>query len=457
MKRTVSILMLFAFVITLSACNKSNSSDASSIIGESSAITKTESEISDGNDTASLPENSSKDNSSLLESKPESNVSNEREESPFTSYDSIGDLDKEIAIKIKEDYIKTDRELKNKKLSEIHITKYYGTFSDGSIFVTINPVGATYIQVIKKEEIAGYKYHTSPDRVVLVYKNSKFYGFKEAYDEGIISKKVVDEFFTIYSYLLLSDEDEKHLNKFDSLGELDTKTAIKIKEDYIKSDTEFKKYKTNEIVIWSYYGTFSDGSISVAISPIDYTFTTALINEDIAGYAYNASSSQYYAQFYKNSRFCRIKEAYETGFITKEIVDEYFSKITVLDDEDYSDDFNGYDKIGDLDKNIALKIKRDFVNSDAKYKKYKALEIVIWKYFGTLSDGSIALTVGPFNTYYSSIIENQVIAGHRYDFTRKYEVIIYKNSRFYKFKDAYDEGIISKQIVDEIFEIYNGV
>ena len=231
MKRTVTILMLFAFVITLSACNKSNLSYASSIIGESSAIIKTESAISDGNDTASLLENISKDNASLLESKPESNVSNEKEKSPLTSYDNIGDLDREIAIEIKEDYIKTDRELKNKKLSEIHITKYYGTFSDGSIFVTINPVGATYMQVIKKEEIAGYKYNTSPDRVVLVYKNSKFYGFKEAYDEGIISKKVVDEFFTVYSYLLLSEEDEKHLNKFDSLGELDAKTAIKIKED----------------------------------------------------------------------------------------------------------------------------------------------------------------------------------------------------------------------------------
>ena len=122
------------------------------------------------------------------------------------------------------------------------------------------------------------------------------------------------------------------------------------------------------------------------------------------------------------------------------------------------------DKVGDLNKNTVRKIKQDYLNSLENSQNYKIDDIVIRDYYGTFSDGSIALKIGisgvlsgydASNTW--QILYANVECMHLEEYTfhpRHFYPQIYKDSQILYIDTAYKKGLISKKVLDEIFDKY---
>ena len=143
--------------------------------------------------------------------------------------DNFGDLDLDTVKKIKRDYVKTHDDL---NINDIFIEKYYGTFSDGSIAVSISQFGLIQISTTQIDTnvifVAEYVYHPYALNI-LIYKNSEFNYIHDAYNKKLISKKVLDEIFEIPNL----DFKDKYFTNLDNVDDISKKTVIRLKRHYM--------------------------------------------------------------------------------------------------------------------------------------------------------------------------------------------------------------------------------
>ena len=102
------------------------------------------------------------------------------------------------------------------------------------------------------------------------------------------------------------------------------------------------------------------------------------------------------------------------------------------------------------DESVENHIKTDYianVDNDADIEK---MEI---NYYGTLSDGSMLVFVD-CKYYYSAVVEYKVIGKYVYYTPTKAEtIVVYKNHEFTEILDAYQNGTLSDELLDETAEI----
>ena len=94
-------------------------------------------------------------------------------------------------------YVKDEYPFANK--SRIIHSKYYGEYNNAYI-MEFYVKGFLYTTDLPEEEIEGYKFwfaYTDP----LVYKDGTFYGFRQAYNIGILTiEDIADLYYHMYGY-----------------------------------------------------------------------------------------------------------------------------------------------------------------------------------------------------------------------------------------------------------------
>ena len=188
--------------------------------------------------------------------------------------DKTGGLSAEEVKKIKTDYIKSDERYKNLHYTSVVINEYYGTLSDGSLLLDIC-IPRGYPDVVDDNiwfnVVDNYAYLLEsinhPNHNLQLYKNFRFYDIKAAYEQNVITKKVVDEIFNKNPQLNICND---YLNPKDNAGGLSISEIIYMKHFYL--ETLFDSYRgevsyrdkygipeVKDFYISEYYKTFGSG------------------------------------------------------------------------------------------------------------------------------------------------------------------------------------------------------
>ena len=250
--------------------------------------------------------------------------------------DRFGDLDLETVKKIKKDYVK---KIENANLSNVVIEDYYGTYSDGSVFLDIYyaPNGMLHGGITADDYVTVGNYycryiHSEP---IMVYKNNSFYNIETAYEKGIIGDSVLDDFFIrnpkFNEGLRLFTDDDK-------LGNLSFEQAKEIKWYYDclvlskKENNFYVKYKSvgyTEIQL-IYCGRLSDDNIMVKFKVTKPIEKETTVTEEVLGYKYEHLYSDVAMIYNKKAGkpfLYNIGTAYEKGYVTKADVDKFFEML----------------------------------------------------------------------------------------------------------------------------------
>ncbi len=328
----------------------------------------------------------------------------------------------------------------------------YKTFSDGSVGAYIDTYGlynsSQYVISDKGVDtvIAGHKYKdNSRYDVFYIYKNGKLAHFPEAYSSGLISEKIVDEFF----------QSRQQFNENVELNGLSEKTARKIINDY----TDGYEQDFCDIIL-KYKGTLSDSSILVFIDRINAVHAAVMVDDYIADEYYYTYSSGRDWTVYKNGQFRSIKSAYDTGLISKATLDELFNKYPDLNR--FNLILNDQDDFGDINIKYFEKIKSIYKSSlyASDKNKYSSaisdIKNIIVKNCGTLSDGSMLLKFNLKTPVKDPTVVSDQIEEYTYEYKLGYDVRILcingsEPTCLMTIKKAYDSGEITKNVLDEIF------
>lgn len=327
----------------------------------------------------------------------------------------------------------------------------YKTFSDGSIGVYIDNFGSIHKGEKIDTVIAGYKYKERQNYdKFYIYKNKSLVGFVEAYNTGIITKNIVDEFF----------EERQKFNKDINFNGLSKTVARKMINDYV--DGYLQDFCE---VMFNYKGSLSDSSILVWIGETGVMYPAVMVDDYIANEYLYTYSSGYGWTVYKNGQFKSIKNAYDTGLITKATLDELFEKFPVLNRK--SSIQNPKDVLDGLDiRDVVIYkdlIRGQLYNADKNHNIYSSLENkdIVIKNCGTLSDGNILLKCDLNKPINNPIEVEEKIGDYTYKYKMGYEVrIAVKKDEavrggthdYYPIKYAYENGYISDKVLDEIFQ-----
>lgn len=107
---------------------------------------------------------------------------------------------------------------------------------------------------------------------------------------------------------------------------LDVNTEAKIKEDYAAHLTKSKIPTTaDQVRIDHYYGTYQGDAVALFVSATTIAYAAVMVEETIAGYDFRFGSSKK-LYIYHESEFTPLKEAYETGLVSKEDVKDIFEQ-----------------------------------------------------------------------------------------------------------------------------------
>ena len=322
----------------------------------------------DANDTSSEPTSSEENKgteskpteSEPAESEPDESepqdTSSEEEDYDFlndfeeddyiiTEEDNVGNLSREKVKAIKELYLKSLNSDGGTpiKIDKIKILKYYGTLSDGSIAVDIdfNAAGPDVVEILNKVFIIeDYIYYA--DLGPMIYKNNKLQNLKTAYENGTISTKIVDEFFSKHSYLDISST---YLNEKDNCAGMEYLDICYAKQSY-----RYKLHKEglniSDLVINDYYGKINNNydvvllglkesvseTVTEQIGRYEYTHPE---NQGI--YVYYSSKSNYLnSSYFRSSKIKDLLSAYKRKLITDEELDKiakHYPQYFIADDE----------------------------------------------------------------------------------------------------------------------------
>ena len=104
---------------------------------------------------------------------------------------------------------------------------------------------------------------------------------------------------------------------------------------------------------------------------------------------------------------------------------------------------------GGLDEETALKFKTLY--SETRYSGFID-RLLMTDYYGTFSDGSIALRFEQSDTGIDRKNRYKLLGKYYCIFFSKVPVVIYKNDKFYNMDEAYSQGVIDDNMLDEFFD-----
>lgn len=257
------------------------------------------------------------------------------------------------------------------------------------------------------------------------------------------------------------------VDKFKKSSALDDESVEnQIKEDYIANvdnDADIEKMEIN------YYGTLSDGSMLVFVD-CKYYYECVVDYKVIGKYVYYTPTKDETIVVYKNHEFIEIIEAYQDGTLTDELLDETaeilcFAKFAEqvkyptletghyggIDTEKYPVEYpdRKREKLA-LDELNETQIKEDY------YKLYPEADYssITVDYYGTLSDGSMLVFVESDMSVYLDTVDYMVIGKYLYVTSSIGEDIrIYRNNTFTSIINAYKDGSLSDELLDETADI----
>ena len=246
----------------------------------------------------------------------------------FNNYDYMGNLNFETFKRIKDDY-RGNQEI---KLDEI-ILSYCTTLKDGSVAVYMSQTGVYNLDVMVEDYIAGeYLYSYSSGMGMLIYKDNQFNSIKYAYENGIISKEVLDELFKKFPKL---NSINKYLTTEDYLGNLDIEIAKEIKEAYFAELYHFGKAEYTDIkdckdIIIENCGTLSDGTVLIKFNLKKPIANPISMVDEIGKYKYGYKLGYDVRIIVQGKNYNTVKYAYQKNQISSAVVDEFFSKLTEI-------------------------------------------------------------------------------------------------------------------------------
>ncbi|MGN0502514.1 MAG: dockerin type I repeat-containing protein [Ruminococcus sp.] len=267
---------------------------------------------------------------------------------------------------------------------------------------------------------------------------------------------------------------------------LDESSETQIKEDYYKIHPE----ADYDSITVDYYGTLSDGSMLV-FAENDMSLYLDAVNYMVIGkYLYVTYCIGNDIRIYKNNTFTRIVDAYQNGTLSDELLDEtaeilcfarfvnpneetpypplesghYGAKIyfkpysfETTDNKPLSFEdacmlqVNKFENPAALDdESVENQIKVDYIANVDNNADIEKMEI---NYYGTLSDGSMLVFVD-CKAGSASVIDYTVIGKYVYYIPNAgRRIVLYKNHEFTDILDAYKNGTLSDELLDETAEI----
>ncbi len=225
---------------------------------------------------------------------------------------------------------------------------------------------------------------------------------------------------------------------------LDAETELEIKQTIMDKYSLAEDGLTTDDVTLEYFGTLSDGSILIRYRFTGMSIIAVIIEDIIGNYEYIVDAAQQ-VDLYKNGAIYSIKDAYDAGVITDNVLDE---AAEILDFAYVEGDTAG------LDVKTVLQIKQDVLNY-LSWGDELTIDDVSIVYKGTLSDGSMLIRYETTGMDFDAAVHVDEIGSYIYTYGAPDMFSIYKNNTFYTIKGAYDTGVITDDVLDEIAKILN--
>ncbi len=167
------------------------------------------------------------------------------------------------------------------------------------------------------EPIAGYSFTCTgnmPDYGITLYKDGKFISLADAYGTFLVDARDVERIY-------MKDEGNTLYEKF-------SQSYIAYLSEQYPEDGYYRSLTSDDIVIDRYLGWYGSGTDChiLLIYPEDQVMTDDILELEIAGYTFTLPSGSMIDHFlvYKDGKFARVKDAYESGMISEEWVAELY-------------------------------------------------------------------------------------------------------------------------------------
>lgn len=231
---------------------------------------------------------------------------------------------------------------------------------------------------------------------------------------------------------------------------IDLDVDLQVKKD--ANEYFFDGKQNIDDIIITYFGTLSDGSLVLNVDKEGSGYPDVYF-EDIIGdyyYSYNAGDEAY---VYRNNTFCFVEKAYDIGLIDDNTLSELskISKEYLKHPYNYCS-FNFRPIIGEsgLDSNVESEIKTDAYGI-LFGEPFDPSNIVV-TYFGTLSDGSMVVNVDHRDAGHVEMVSTEILGDYCYVMYNSGQgAYIYKDHQFYFIVDAYNDGMIDDDVLDELY------
>lgn len=179
-------------------------------------------------------------------------------------------------------------------------------------------------------------------------------------------------------------------------------------------------------------------------------FTCGLRTLEIDGYVFQFSNEVY---FYKDGKIYSPNEAYDAGLITK---DEAFETATFPASTAHRLDDPRIDQVvaDEIKKAYFKKLSdENLTEKGSVYSPQSPSDLFIMCYYGNFS-GCEAVMIGGDGIDYTEAYRPVYVAGYEIVFPSGQPLYMYKEGKFYLVKEAYDAGVITKNDVCELAEIF---
>lgn len=205
-------------------------------------------------------------------------------------------------------------------------------------------------------------------------------------------------------------------------------------QDMIKRD--FARYENNfldmnctaeDVFIHNFYGIYQDNALALRITTSCLIGTFDGHEDEIADFLFSYNDYNPFFIYYKRT-FTPLKEAYEKGIVSKEDVGKIYELYNL-----------------GMNKDMYDNIRKDYVkyrNGDIKEEEVK------FDCYRVYNDNIAAILILSVDSF-AKIVEED-IAGFHFTFSSTEPIRIYKDGVFTPLKEAYEEGIVSKDIINDI-------